>query len=194
VHEIKGLSVILIFTCLSMACSLGAGPGSENGPSESPSAAFPTEEERSVGSPSPSDTAISKKPSQAATTDTPARTPVPGIDVPIVVRGISVRIEKAEFVTSWEGHSPDPGMSFLVAYVRIVSGAVSMSDFARWKMYLSDPDGTIYPQTGALVHTDDSPSQASNGEWVFSVKDGGSRFVLHFPEEATVPLDPLLPG
>ncbi|MBN1439649.1 MAG: hypothetical protein JW929_09590 [Anaerolineales bacterium] len=125
-------------------------------------------------------------------TATPSREPVPGIDSPVVVQEISLKVYKAEVVDSWEGYSPKDGGHFLVVYVKVVSGVISMSDLIDWKMALTDTKGTVYRRAGAMVHTDDSPDEASWGEWVFDIPGLGPSFLFHFPEGPAVPLDSLI--
>lgn len=84
-------------------------------------------------------------------------------------------------------------MRCIVVHVKIVSGVVSMMDFASWKFYLSDAAGGAYVRVGSMVHTHDGPDRASEGEWVFDVPVDSSSFRFHLPDGTVVPLDTLMP-
>jgi hypothetical protein len=174
---------------LSIACGTMGTPG-EN---PAPSATHTVSLARETASPGETDaTATDSAPTNTSNPPTeskPPRDPIPGIDIPIKVEGVSIKVYKVERVDEWEGYTSSTGDKLLVVYVDIVSGKIPMIDVGYWTVYLEDDLGMKYPRAGSMAHTDDSPDEASEAEWVFRVKDEDTSFIFHIAGGTGIPLD-----
>jgi hypothetical protein len=185
----KSLSGILMIACLVSACGIGgrSKTGAETRPASSPAGGS-----SSVTASLPSYTAVRPNTPRIAPTGTPAHTLVPGIDSPVVVQGISLQISQAEKDSDYLSEPADSGRLYLYVYIAILDGKISMLDFSRWSMSLTDEKGEEYRQKGAFIHPGETPDSTCCAEWIYDIGEKDASFIFHFPEGPGIPLNSLL--
>jgi hypothetical protein len=186
----RGFFGILVFAFLASACGIGGRLEPAAARTETPPAASLARGTLPARSPTSSFT--NTKTVGVVRTDTPSRTPEPGIDTPVVVRGISLKISRVEKAGEYLSEAAEPGRKFLFIYIDIVAGKISMLDFSRWQMSLTGEKGAEYRQKGAFIHPGETPDSSCCAEWIYDVGEKDAVFIFHFPEGPGIPLDSLL--
>jgi hypothetical protein len=185
----RGFFGILVFAFLASACGTGGRAEPRTG---TPPTASPMAGTLSASLPIPTSMVTPTKTARVVLTDTSARTPVPGIDTPVVVRGISLQITRAEKAAEYLSEPAESGRQYLFVYIDIVAGSISMLDFSRWPMSLTNEAGEEYRQKGAFIHPGETPDSTCSGEWIYDIGEKDAAFIFHFPEGPGIPLDSLL--
>jgi hypothetical protein len=129
------------------------------------------------------------------TTPTPTMTPtptgVPGITVPVTVKGVQLKVTRAFTANkySFGGNDYTPkstGDHFLVVSVDILTSGTAHSDVSGWKMMINNQyEWAFMKSTGDI-------NSITAADWVFVLPISVSKFTLNFPDGTGIPLDTLL--
>jgi hypothetical protein len=171
----------LVFLGLALA---GCGPGQLFGPTLTPT---------------PTDTPTPTSTPTATATSTPTATPTPrpGLDTPILIKGIGFLFNSAELTDTYvDGNTTynptSPADTFLIVKATIPGeyvDAASSEDIGGWTVRANDSitPSFIVTMTGTI-----NSVKQGKVTWVFVVSESEKSFSLTFPGGIEFDLDPIL--
>lgn len=118
--------------------------------------------------------------------------PIPGIDSPVIVNGLDVRVTSARFEESYKVMDKTFHASKAGEILLVVEGFCPTSDMGKtknWKVTVSDESGSVKSNSITVTSTKNERLELT---WVFVVSKNSNVFTLHLPENQTIDLSTIL--
>jgi hypothetical protein len=123
---------------------------------------------------------------------TPTPLPILGIDTPVIVNGLEIKVTSAQFEESYKSIDKTFRASKTGEILLVVKGFCPKSDLGatkNWKVTVSDELGNSKPSSITVTTTKDDRLELT---WVFAVSKNSNVFTLHLPENQTIDLSNIL--